>query len=86
MMLGLEKRYVERTARTKSTSFVNQLIFGNFVAALVFLFGAFSIWINSKSPTDIFGAIFFFISFPAALRFSYLGWRAAKRKKELNIC
>jgi hypothetical protein len=84
-MLGIEKRYVERTARTKSTSFVNQLIFGNFAGALVFLFGAFQIWTNSKSPTDIFGAIFFFTSFPAGLRFSYLGWRAAKRQKELNI-
>jgi hypothetical protein len=43
-MLGIEKRYVERTARTKSTSFVNQLIFGNFAGALGFLFGAFQIW------------------------------------------
>jgi len=34
-MLGIEKRYVERTARTKSTSFVNQLILGNFAGALV---------------------------------------------------
>lgn len=84
-MLGIEKRYVERTARTKSTSFVNQLILWNFAAALVFLFGAFQILANSKSPADIFGAIFFFASFPAGLRFSYLGWRAAKRQKELNI-
>ena len=61
-MLGIEKRYVERTARTKSTSFVNQLIFGNFAGALVFLFGAFQIWTNSKSPTDIFGAIFFLLA------------------------
>lgn len=84
-MLGIEKRYVERTARTKSKSFVNQLIFGNFTSALVFLFGAFAIWISSKSPTDVFGAIFFFAGFPAALRFSYLGWRAAKRQEELHI-
>ena len=84
-MLGIEKRYVERTARTKSTSFVNQLILGNFAGALVFLVGALLIWINSKSPTDIFGAILFFISFLAGLRFSYLGWRAAKRKNELDI-
>lgn len=83
-MLGIEKRYVERTARNRSTSFVNQLIFGNFAAALVFLFGASQIWVNAKSPADIFGAIFFFIGFPAGLRFSYLGWRAAKRQKELN--
>jgi len=64
---------------------VNQLIFGNLAASPFFLFGAFVIWINSKSPADIFGAIFFLASFPAALRFSYLGWRAAQRQKELNI-
>src|ERR1700728_947746 len=85
IMLGIENRYVERTARTKSTSFVNQLVFCNLAAALFSLFGAFAIWTNSKSPTDIFGAILFFIGFPAGLRFSYLGWRAAKRQKELNI-
>ena len=84
-MLGIEKRYVERTARTRSTSFVNQLIFGNFVAALFSLFAAFAIWTNSKSPTDVLGAILFFAGFPAGLRFSYLGWRAAKRQNELNI-
>jgi hypothetical protein len=84
-MLEIEKSYVERTARTKSTSFLNQLIFGNFAAAVFFLFGAFVIWTNAKSPTDIFGAIFFFAGLPAGLRFSYLGWRAAKRQKELNI-
>ena len=84
-MLGIEKRYVERTARTKSTSFVNQLILGNFAGALCFLFAALQIWTDSKSLTDIFGAIFFFTGFPAGLRFSYLGWRAAKRQKELNI-
>jgi hypothetical protein len=84
-MLGIENRYVERTARTRSTSFVNQLIFGNLAAAPFFLFGAFVVWTNAKSPTDIFGAIFFLIGFPAGLRFSYLGWRAAQRQKELNI-
>ena len=84
-MLGIEKRYVERAARTRSTSFVNQLIFGNFAAALFVLFGAFVIWTNSKSPADIFGAILFLAGFPAALRFSYLGWRVAKRQRELNI-
>ena len=84
-MLGIEKRYVERTARTRSTSFVNQLIFGNLAAAPFFLFGAFVVWTNAKSPTDIVGAIFFLIGFPAGLRFSYLGWRAAQRQKELNI-
>ena len=84
-MLGIEKSYVERTARAKSASFVNQLIFGNFAAALVFAFGAFAIWANAKSPTDILGAILFLAGLPAGLRFSYLGWRAAKRQKELNI-
>jgi hypothetical protein len=58
---------------------------GKIAGALAFLFGAFQIWINSNSPTDILGAIFFFAGFPAGLRFSYLGWRAAKRQKELNI-
>jgi hypothetical protein len=84
-MLGIEKRYVERTARTKSTSFVNQLILGNFAGALCFLFAALQIWTDSKSLTDIFGAIFFFTGFPAGLRFAYLGWRAAKRQKGLNV-
>ena len=84
-MLGMEKRYVERTGRTKSPSFVNQLIFGNFAAALFFLFGAFQIWTNAKSPADIFGAILFFAGLPAGLRLSYLGWRAAQRQKELDI-
>jgi hypothetical protein len=84
-MLAIEKRYVERAARTRSASFLNRLIFGNFAAAPFFLFGAFVIWINAKSPADIFGAILFFIGFPAGLRFSYLGWRAAQRQKELGI-
>ncbi len=66
-------------------SFVNQLIFGNFAAALFSLFGAFVILNNSKSTADIFGALLFFVGFPAGLRFSYLGWRAAQRQKELNI-
>jgi hypothetical protein len=79
-MLGIEKRYVERTARTKSTSFVNQLILGSFAGALVFLFGAFQIWTNSKSPTDILGAIFFLAGLLAGLRFSYLGWRSYTAK------
>jgi hypothetical protein len=85
LMLGIEKRYVERTARTRSTWFVNQLIFGNFAGALVFLFGAFAIWTGAKSPADIFGALLFLAGFPAGLRFSYLGWRAAQRQKELNM-
>ena len=84
-MLGIEKRYVERTARTRSPSFVKQLILGNFAAALFFLFAAFAVWTNAKSPTDNFGAILFFVGFPAGLRLSYLGWRAAKRQKELDI-
>ena len=83
-MLGIEKRYVERTARTRSTFFVKQLILGNFAAALFSLFGAFVVWTNAKSPADHFGAILFFVGVPAGLRLSYLGWRAARRQKELN--
>jgi hypothetical protein len=77
-MLGIEKRYVERTARTKSTSFVSQLIIGNFAGALFFLFGAFVIWINSKSPTDIFGAILFFYWLPG--RPAFFLFRMARRQ------
>jgi hypothetical protein len=84
-MLGIEERYVERTARAKSTSFVNQLTLVTLLARSASWFGAFQILTHSKSPTDIVGAIFFFAGFPAGLRFSYLGWRVAKRQNELNI-
>jgi len=49
-------------ARTdQSTSFVNQLIFGNFAGALVFLFGAFQIWTKLQSRRRIFLVAIFFL-------------------------
>jgi hypothetical protein len=85
IMLGIEKRYVERTARTKSRSFVNRVIIYNLAVAPVFLFFAFESWTDSKSPADIFFAILFSAGFLGGLRLFYLVWRAAKRQKELNI-
>jgi len=84
-MFGFEKRYVERTARTKSRSFLNNTIIYNFVAAPIFLLIVFSSWSDSKSPGDIVFAIFFSIGFLVGMRMFYLVWRAAKRQKELNI-
>jgi hypothetical protein len=81
-MLGIEERYVERTARTKSKSFVNALIYNNIAAAAFFLFVG--IIFHHKSPTDMMPMILLII-WPAGLRFAYLGWCAAKRQKELNI-
>ena len=84
-MLGIEERYVERTARIKSRSFVKRVIINNSMAAPFFLFLAIVSWTNSKPPADILFAILFTIGFLGGLRLFYLAWRVAKRQKELNI-
>lgn len=84
-MLGIEKRYVERTARTKSRSFVKRVIINNSMALPIFLLFAIVTWNDAKSPADTFFAILFSIGFLGGLRFFYLVWRAAKQQRELNI-
>ena len=84
-MFGIEKRYVERTARTKSRSFVKRVIINNSMAVPFFLFLTIVSWIDSKSPADILFAILFSIGFLGGLRLFYLVWRVAKRQEELNI-
>ena len=83
-MLGIEKRYVERTARTKSRSFLKKAIIYNFAVAPVFMFFVFESWTDSKSPDDFVFAILFSAGFLGGLRMFYLVWLAAKRQKELN--
>lgn len=84
-MLGFEKRYVERTARTRSKSFFKRVIIINSMTAPFFLFFTIGSWNDSKSPGDIFFAILVSTGFLVGLRIFYLVWRAAKRQKELNI-
>jgi hypothetical protein len=84
-MLGIEKRYVERTARTKSRSFLKRVIINNSMAVPLFLFFTIVTWSNSRSPADTFFAILFSIGFLGGLRFFYLVWCAARRQKALNI-
>ena len=82
-MLSIEKAYLDRLVQ-KPDWCISNVFIGNLAGSFGFLLMAVLVALNSKGRQDESFVAFALLAAPLALRLSYLGWLARRRKNDLT--